>query len=106
MLAVELRPEERRGPLQNFIRPPQLTHFLLKLPHPARFHGAHAGDVTVVDISLLDPCPHGLDPISELGRDSLDRPVLGLKRPGFRAGSDSTEGWGHGSTEEVSERVA
>ena len=29
-----------------------------------------------------------------------------LNRPGFDAGSDLTEGWGHASTEEVSERVA
>ncbi|HEY3546657.1 MAG TPA: hypothetical protein VGK17_11300, partial [Propionicimonas sp.] len=34
------------------------------------------------------------------------RYLAALMRPGSRAGSDSTEGWGHASTEEVSRRVA
>jgi transposase len=34
------------------------------------------------------------------------RELVRLSRPGFCAGSDSTEGWGHAGTEEVPERVA
>lgn len=44
------------------------------------FHASrcsHARDVTVVDVSLLDPHPDRLDPVTELGRNPLDRPVLG-----------------------------
>src|SRR5690606_822227 len=76
MLAVELRPEERRSPLQNFVSPPKLTDLLLQLPQLPRFGRGHASHVAVVDIGLLDPRPDGLDPVSELRRDPLDRPVL------------------------------
>jgi len=31
---------------------------------------------------------------------------IAVNRPGFAGGSDSTEGWGHASAEEVSSRVA
>ena len=34
MLAVELRPEERRRTLEDLIRPAQLAHLLLQLTEP------------------------------------------------------------------------
>ena len=76
MLAVKLRPEETRSPLQDLVRTPQLANFLLQAPHSASFHDAHPDDVAVVDVGLLDPHPHRLDPVAELRCDPLDRPVL------------------------------
>lgn len=81
MLAVELRPEERRSPLQNFVSPTKLTNLLLQLPQLPRFGRGHASHVAVVDVGLLDPRPDGLDPVSELRRDPLDRPVLSPPAP-------------------------
>src|SRR5690606_14952706 len=77
MLAVELRPEERRSPLQNFVSPTKLTDLLLQLPQLPRFGRGHASHVAVVDVGLLDPRPDGLDPVAELRGDPMDRPVLG-----------------------------
>ena len=77
MLAVELRPEDGRRSPQDLVCSPKLAVLLLESPHPPRFRRAHPSYVTVVDVSLLDPSPHGLDPVSELRRDPLHRPMLG-----------------------------
>lgn len=77
MLAVELRPEETRSPLQDLVRPTQLTDLLLKLLHPTSLRRAHSGNVTIVDIGLLDPESDGLDPVTELRRDPMHGPMLG-----------------------------
>ena len=75
-MSPRLRPEERRRPLQYLVRTPQLPDFLLELPHPARFGGGHSGDMAVVNICLLDPHAHRLDPVAELRRNPMDRPML------------------------------
>ncbi len=67
MLAVELRPEERRGPLQDFIRALEFTVLLFKLTHPSLLVGRDPGFHTVIDISLAHPRPHRLNPVTELG---------------------------------------
>ena len=77
MLAVELRPEERRGPLEYLVGASQFAVLLLQLTNPPRLGRRHAPDVTVINVGLLDPHSHGLDPITELRRDPLHRPVLG-----------------------------
>ena len=66
MLAVELRPEERRGPLQDFIRALELAHLLFKLTHPSLLVGRDPGFHAVIDISLAHPGPHRLNPVTEL----------------------------------------
>lgn len=35
--------------------------------------------MTIVDVGLLDPLPHRLHPVAQLGRNPLHRPVLGPK---------------------------
>lgn len=62
MLAVGLRPEETRRPLQDLVRPTQLTNLLLQLTHPPRFRGARPGDMAVINVSRLNPHPGGLEP--------------------------------------------
>ncbi|GAA1122280.1 hypothetical protein GCM10009582_19460 [Arthrobacter flavus] len=57
MLAVELRPEETRGALEDFIRPPQFTVFLLKLTHPPGLRGTHPGALAIINICLPHPRP-------------------------------------------------
>ena len=74
-MAVELRPEEKRRPLQHLVGPPQLPVLLLELTHPLRLRAAHAGSDTVIDVGLLHPHPHGLNTVTELRRDALDRPL-------------------------------
>lgn len=58
MLAVELRPEETRCPLQYFVGAAKLADLLLQLPNPPGLERRHAGYVTIVDVGLLDPRPH------------------------------------------------
>lgn len=41
------------------------------------FGSAQPSDVTSVDVGLLEPQARGIDAVSELQRDPLDRPVLG-----------------------------
>jgi hypothetical protein len=55
MLAVELRPEETRGPFQDLIRPSQLTNLLLELTDPRCLAGGDTGLMAVVDVGLV---PH------------------------------------------------
>ena len=76
MLAVELRPEERRSSLQDLVRAPKLPVLLLELPYPARLARAQPVDVSIIYVGLLDPHSDGLEPVSELRRDSLHRPML------------------------------
>ena len=84
-MAVELRPEERRRPLEHLVSPAQLPDFLLQLTHPLRLGRAHARREAVIDVGLLDLHAHGLDPVSELRRDALHGPLrdaqLGAQRP-------------------------
>lgn len=70
-MAVELRPEERRGSLGHLVGPAKLPILLLELSHPLRLGAAHAGGDTVIDVGLPHPRPHGLDPVAELRRDAL-----------------------------------
>ena len=77
MLAVELRPEERRSPLQDLIGPTQFPDLLLKLPHPTSLGRAHARRDPIIDVSLFDPKPDGFDSVSELRCDPMHRPMLG-----------------------------
>ena len=77
VLAVELRPEETRCALEYFVGSAKLADLLLELPHAPGLDGRHAGDVTLIDVGLLDPRPHRLDAVSELRRDALHRPMLG-----------------------------
>lgn len=74
-MAVELRPEERRRPLEHLVGAPQLPVLLLELFHPLSFDAAHSRGDAVVDIGLLHPHPHRLDTVTELRRDPLDRPL-------------------------------
>lgn len=76
MLAVELRPEETGLSLQDFVGPTKLADFLLKLRHPPRLNRSHADDMTKINIELFQSRPHGLEPVPELRRDSLHRPML------------------------------
>ena len=76
MLAVELRPEETGGPLQDFVGALELTVLLLQSLHLRRVTGTDARDVALVDISLTDPGPHRLGAVPQLLGDALDRAVL------------------------------
>ena len=51
MLAVELRPEERRGPFQDFIRALELTHLLLEFSHSCLIIGRDSGFDSVIDVA-------------------------------------------------------
>ena len=77
MLAVELRPEETRGPLEDLVGPAELAVFLLQLTRPSALARGHPRRATIVDVGLPHPQADRLGPASELGRDPLDRPVLG-----------------------------
>ena len=55
MLAAWLRPEERRGPLQNFIRTLELTNLLLTLTHASLFIGCDTSFFTVFNVGLAYP---------------------------------------------------
>ena len=76
MLAIELRPKERRGPLEYLAYPPEFSVLLLELSNPPRPARRHTRYVTLVDVGLLDPHPHRLDPLTELQRDAVNSPVL------------------------------
>src|SRR5690606_27999936 len=76
MLAVEVRPEERRRTLEDLIRPPQLTHLLLQLTEPLGFLGTHPRRGALVNLGLLDPGAHRLDPVTELPSNTLHRPFF------------------------------
>ncbi len=64
MLAVELRPEETRGALEDFIRPPQLTVFLLELAQPPGLRCTHPWALAIINIRLPHPRPYRFSPIS------------------------------------------
>ena len=87
-MVVELRPKERRNSLRHPVGATKLmVLFLLKLQlsHPLRLDASHARSDTVVDVSLVDPHPQGLDPKPEPGRDPLHGPLrdtkLGAQHP-------------------------
>ena len=46
-------------------------------PRQPGLDGRHPGNVTLINVGLLDPRPHRLDAVSELRRDALHRPMLG-----------------------------
>jgi len=69
VLAVELRPEESRCPLQDLVGPTKLTDLLLKRFHPCCFVGRYARPVAVIDVGLVDPQPQRLGALAELARD-------------------------------------
>src|SRR5690606_19113793 len=70
-------PEERRRSLEDLVGPLELPVLLLQLLDPLGLRGRYAWRVALVDIGLLDPLAHRLHAVSQLGRDPLDRPVLG-----------------------------
>ena len=74
-MAAWLRPEERRRSFQPLVGPPQLSDLLLKFPHTLRLRRPHTHSDTIVDVGLLHPRPHGLNPITQLRRNALHRPL-------------------------------
>ena len=87
MLAVELRPEETRGPLQDLVGSFELTILLLECSHTRRVARADPPHVTFVDVSLANPGPQRLGAVPKLHCDALHRAVLKKTRgrdPGRR----------------------
>src|SRR5262245_26261448 len=78
MWAVELRREESRRRLQDLIRPTQLLHLTLELPHPGPLIRRQPRALTSVGLSPPDPLAQRLMVHAELLRDRLDR--LPLRR--------------------------
>ena len=78
-------PKKARRPLQDLVGPAQLRFSCSSSLHPRRLAVVTPGRVAVVDVGLPDPRPHRLDPVAELGRDPLDRPVLGAQLGAQRA---------------------
>lgn len=58
MLATWLRPDERRGPLQDLIRALELTHLLLEFSHSCLIVGRDPDLCSVTYIGLAHPGPH------------------------------------------------
>lgn len=71
MLAVELRPEETRSPLEDLVRAFHFTQFLFK---PLNLRSRIRGNTrfhTVVNVRLSHPRPNRLHPIAKLQCDPL-----------------------------------
>ncbi len=73
MLAVELRPEERRGPFQDFIGTLELSVLLFECFHAGLLVGRDSGFDSVIDVSLAHPRSYRLDPVAELFCDARSR---------------------------------
>jgi hypothetical protein len=73
--AVELRPEENRGALEDLVGPAQLADLPLELLHAGALLGREARSFTVVDLGLADPVAERFGPDPQLLRHSADGAV-------------------------------
>src|SRR5450759_4336452 len=64
--------------LEDRVRPLQLPDLLLEDLDPLLIHGRGPRAHPVIDVSLTHPTPNRLDPVAELSRDPLHRP---MRRP-------------------------
>ncbi len=72
MLAVELRPEERRRTLEDLVSTLKFSDLLLKLLDPLRLRRTHARRESLIHIGLPHPRADGLDPAAKLFGEELD----------------------------------
>ena len=57
-------------------------------------------------VALVTGASSGIGKAATLALSDAGFRVIGMNRPGFCGGFESTEGWSRAGTEEVSERVA
>src|SRR5207245_9473773 len=77
--AVELRREESRRRSEDRVRAPELLDLLTQRRELRRVCGRNPRRHTVIDVGLTHPRPHRLRAVTQLGRDPLDRPVIGAQ---------------------------